>query len=154
MHPLSNIRRRRCLPSAVSLYSSSFQNKSCAQSERKCRTTTSSRVRKSLRHHRQFLAQVNLLPQFIIKLLHIIIRYQFLWSAMVTLRILKIFAPLIENISSSQREGRNQIKIAILRRHYWIVLVANRGELYCSIGKSRIATKLNNNSNNNIFSPN
>ena len=50
LHPLSNTRRRRCLPDAVSFYSSSFQNESCAQSVRKCRetTTTLSRVRKSL----------------------------------------------------------------------------------------------------------
>ena len=59
------------MPDAVSFYSSSFQNESCAQSVRKCRetTTTLSRVRKSPRHHHQHLAQVNLLPQFIIKLL-------------------------------------------------------------------------------------
>ena len=34
------------------------------------------------------------------------------------LRIIKIFTPMIENISSSRREGCNLIKIAILRRHY------------------------------------
>ena len=68
LHPFSNTRR---LPDAISFYSSSFQNESCAQSVTKCRqtTTTLSRVRKSPRHHRQHLAQVNLLLQFIIKLL-------------------------------------------------------------------------------------
>ena len=34
------------------------------------------------------------------------------------LRIIKIFTPMIENISSSRREGCNLIKIAILRLHY------------------------------------
>ena len=49
---------------------------------------------------------------------------------------------MVENISSSQR-GCNLIKIAILRRHYCIVSVVSRGEIYCSVGKSRVATKLN-----------
>ena len=79
LHPLSNTRRRRCISDAVSFFSSSFQNKSCAQSVRKWRqtTTTWSRVCKQPCHHRQHLNQVNLIRQFIIKLLHIIFRHQF-----------------------------------------------------------------------------
>ena len=53
-----------------------------------------------------------------------------------------MLTPMVENISSSQR-GCNLIKIAILRRHYCIVSVVSRGEIYCSVGKSRVATKLN-----------
>ena len=80
LHLFSNTKRRRCRPDAVSFPSSPFQNESCAQSLRKCwqTTTTLSWVRKSPHHHRQLLAQVNLLPQFIVQLLHIIFRYQFL----------------------------------------------------------------------------
>ena len=105
LHPLSNTRRRRCISDAVSFFSSSFQNKSCAQSVRKFRqtTTTWSRVRKSLRHHRQHLAQVNLLRQFIIKLLHIIFRYQFLWSTMVTLLATGTFRAAMERLWDSNR---------------------------------------------------
>ena len=105
LHPLSNTRRRRCISDAVSFFSSSFQNKSCAQSVRKFwqTTTTWSRVRKSLRHHRQHLAQVNLLRQFIIKLLHIIFRYQFLWSTMVTLLATGTFRAAMERLWDSNR---------------------------------------------------
>ena len=105
LHLISNTKRRRCRPDAVSFPSSPFQNESCAQSLRKCwqTTTTLSWVRKSPHHHRQLLAQVNLLPQFIVQLLHIIFRYQFLWSAVVTLLATGTFRAAMERLWDGNR---------------------------------------------------